>query len=385
MINKSLLNKVGLASILFASSTFLLPLALDKVNLNGHKISNAAIPPARISYAAAVDKAGGAVVSIQTTKEIPIEIHPLMQDPFFRFFFGDQGLGKDFPKQERIQHGLGSGVIVNKDGYILTNNHVIKDASSVIIKLPDGRSGEAKVVGTDSRTDLAILKVKMKKLPVIKLGNSESLKVGDVVLAIGNPFGLDRTVTQGIVSAKGSIRERSNDQSTFGGFLDNLIQTDAAINPGNSGGALIDSNGELIGINMAIISRSGGSQGIGFAIPIDLAKNIMKQLIEVGHIVRGWLGIHLGDITKEVKEYLNYKGESGAYVQAIINNSPAQKAGLLPGDIITKVNNKAIKNRDELMQIIGGLKPGKAYPIEVFRGGKSLTYSVLISQRPKDY
>lgn len=343
---------------------------------------NTAVTPPRLSYADAVGKAAPAVVSIQTTKEIPIELNPMMQDPFFRFFFGDQGLGKDFPKGEQIQHGLGSGVIVDERGYVLTNNHVIMGANSVIVKLADGRSAEAKLIGTDNRTDLAVLKITLDKLPVIKMGNSSTLKVGDILLAIGNPFGLERTVTQGIVSATGSIRARSADQSTFGGLLDNLIQTDAAINPGNSGGALVDSNGELVGINMAIVSRSGGSQGIGFAIPIDLSKSIMKELIETGHIVRGWVGMYLDNISEDMRKSLNYKDKTGVYVQATINNSPAQKAGILPGDIITKINNTAIKDRDQAIQIVSTLKPGQSYSVEVFRRGNYATFSVTAVQVP---
>lgn len=341
----------------------------------------------RFSYANAVDLAAPAVVSIQTSKEIPIEINPFMQDPFFRFFFGDQGLEKEFPKQKRLHHTLGSGVIINNKGHILTNNHVIKDATEISVKLFDGRTAEAKVIGKDQNTDLAILQIKLKNLPAIKIGNSNDLKVGDIVLAIGNPFGLSRTVTQGIVSAIGSISERSDEQTQTqigNALIDNLIQTDAAINPGNSGGALIDSNGELIGINMAIITRTGGSQGIGFAIPVDLAKDIMQQLIETGHIVRGYLGINLGSITEDIKKYLEYKGNQGVYVQATVNNGPAQKAGILPGDIITKINKVKINSPTQTIQLVTTLKPKKAYPIEVFRRGEYLTFSVIISERPKE-
>ncbi|HIH2763561.1 MAG TPA: trypsin-like peptidase domain-containing protein [Candidatus Azoamicus sp.] len=345
-----------------------------------------------VSYANAVEKAVPAVVSIQTTQEIPLSSHPMFTDPIFKFFFGESLEGdesKPNPQQKKLQEGLGSGVIIDKRGYVLTNNHVIKDANSIIVKLYNGSSIEADIVGTDSRTDLAILKLKNKEmlnaLPVIQLGNSDKLRVGDVVLAIGNPFGFDNTVTQGIISGLGSISERSNEQQvSFGGWLDNLIQTDAAINPGNSGGALIDVYGNLIGINVAIISRSGGSQGIGFAIPINLAKDVMEQLITTGYIVRGWLGTQLSDLTKEIKDHLNFNENYGVYVQAVIRNSPAHKAGILPGDIIVKINDIQIKSVTEAVKLVGSLQPNKAYSVEVFRKFKFLNFSVLIGQVPKE-
>lgn len=365
------------------------PIILGKLGFYGEsfaaqKINSPRQHAARISYADAVIKAAPGVVSIQTTKEIPLAQNPLMQDPFFRFFFGDQGMGQGMVPEDRIQQGLGSGVIIDPRGYVVTNNHVIRDTDTVKVKLSDGRTSEAKIIGVDSNTDLAVLKIDLKDLPAVTLGTSSDLRVGDIALAIGNPFGLDRTVTQGIISATGSLSERSKDKSpVFAGYLDNLIQTDAAINPGNSGGALIDSNGDVIGINMAILSRSGGSQGIGFAIPIDLAKNIVKQLIDNGEIIRGWIGIHLGEISEEIKKYLNYDKDEGVYVQATVNNSPAQKAGILPGDIITKINGTAIKNMDQTLRLVGDLKPNNSYPIEVFRRGETLNFSVLIKQRPK--
>ncbi len=345
-----------------------------------------------VSYASAVEKAVPAVVSIQTTQEIPLSSHPMFTDPIFRFFFGDSLDGdesKPNPQQKKLQQGLGSGVIIDKRGYVLTNNHVIKDASSIIVKLYNGSSIEADIVGTDSRTDLAILKLKnrdmLDSLPVIQLGNSDNLRVGDVALAIGNPFGFDNTVTQGIISGLGSISERSNEQQvSFGGFLDNLIQTDAAINPGNSGGGLIDVYGNLIGINVAIITRSGGSQGIGFAIPINLAKDVMEQLINTGYIVRGWLGTQLSDLTKEIRDHLNFNENHGVYVQAVIRNSPAHTSGILPGDIIVKINDVQIKSVNEAVKLVGSLQPNKGYSIEVFRKFRFLSFSVLIGQVPKE-
>jgi serine protease DegS len=350
--------------------------------------------PTKVSFADAVEKAAPAVVSIQTTKEMPMELHPLLQDPFFRQFFTDPynnqpGKEKELPKQ--LQQGLGSGVIINKKGYVLTNNHVIKDAKSISVKLTDGRISDAKVIGSDAKTDLAVLKLNnLKDLPEIKLGSSSSLRVGDAVLAIGNPFGFERTVTFGIVSATGSLQQRLSNNESMEGFspmLDNLIQTDAAINPGNSGGALIDSEGNLIGINMAIITNradSHGNVGIGFAIPIDLAKTVMQQLIDTGYIVRGWLGAYLGDLTEEVKKYLNYKEKSGVYVRGIFRNSPAEKAGLLSGDIIVKINGQEAKNIANAVNIVSNLAPKKGYPFEIFRKGEFITFSVVITERPKD-
>ena len=349
--------------------------------------------PNKISFADAVERAEPAVVSIQTTKEMPMELHPLLQDPFFRQFFTDpynnkKGKTGDLPKQ--VQQGLGSGVIINKKGYVLTNNHVIKDAKSISVKLTDGRTSDAKVIGSDSNTDLAVLKINnLKDLPEITLGSSASLRVGDVVLAIGNPFGFERTVTMGIVSASGSLQQRLSNgmEDGFSPMLDNLIQTDAAINPGNSGGALIDSEGNLIGINMAIITNRNDTHsniGIGFAIPIDLAKTVMQQLIDTGYIVRGWLGAYLGEITEEVKKYLNYKEKSGVYVKGIFRNSPAERAGILSGDIIVKINGQEAKNINAAANVVANLAPNKGYPFEIFRKGEFITFSVVITERPKD-
>ncbi len=345
-----------------------------------------------ISYSSAVERSAPAVVSIQTTQEIIINTNPMFNDPVFKFFFGDpfDNDEKNFvPQQKHLQQGLGSGVVIDKKGYILTNHHVIKDANSITIKMPNGKTSDAELLGFDSRTDLAILKIKennlLEDLPVILIGDSDKLKVGDVVLAIGNPFGFDNTVTQGIISALGSISARSSEtQVTFGGWLDNLIQTDAAINPGNSGGALIDVYGNLIGINIAIISRSGGSQGIGFAIPINFAKDIMYQLINTGYIIRGWLGTQLNDLTKDMRDHLGFNEDTGVYVQAIVKQSPAQKAGILPGDIIIKIDNIEVKNVNEAVKLVGSLNPNKSYTVEIFRRFKILTFSVLIGQLPKD-
>lgn len=270
--------------------------------------------------------------------------------------------------------GLGSGVIVSDKGYILTNNHVVKGANSLTIILADGRSTEGKVVGTDPDTDLAVLQIKLDKLPVIAMGSSSKLRVGDVVLAIGNPFGLDKTVTQGIVSAT----ERPG---TDIGLLENLIQTDAAINPGNSGGALIDSLGRVVGINTAMYSQTGGSQGIGFAIPIDQATEVMNKLIEGKRIIRGYLGIIMQALNKEIRDYIGYKEGDGVYVRAVVRGSPAQKAGLLPGDVIIKINNVVVKDQRMGLQLVAGLTVGKSYPIEIFRKGDYLAFTVIPGEK----
>lgn len=355
---------------------------LNKIDFYG--VSHAATPPAPlpttqgqvISYADAVALAAPAVVSINTTKEIPVEANPLLQDPFFRQFFGEpppgENPGRELPKD--IQHDLGSGVIVNDKGYILTNNHLIREADTVLVTLADGRTSEAKVVGTDPDTDLAVLKVKLDKLPVIPMGSSRQLRAGDIVLAIGNPFGFDKTVTQGIISAT----ERAGTEI---GILENLIQTDAAINPGNSGGALIDARGQLIGINTVIYTRSGGYQGIGFAIPIDQATEVMNKLIEGKKISRGYLGVSLQPLNKEIREHIEFKEGDGVYIRAIVQGGPAQKAGLLPGDVITKINGTPVKDDRIALKLISGLVPGKSYPIEIFRKNDHLTFTIILGER----
>ena len=342
---------------------------------------------AATSYADAIERAAPSVVSIQTEKALPIDLHPILKDPFFRkHFFGDLNLEKDL---SQIQKGLGSGVIVDSNGYILTNNHLIQDATSISVKLTDGSINKAKIIGTDSLTDLAVLKIDKKNLPKIPIGTTKHLRVGDEVIAIGNPFGLASTVTKGIVSALGSLLSRIDpnqlgDQAQiFSRILDdNLIQTDASINPGNSGGALIDVNGNLIGINLAIITSTGSSHGIGFAIPIDVAKEIMQQLMEHGKISRGYLGVILQPITHEIKNYLNFKEDHGVYVQALARLSPAQQAGVIAGDIITKINGNKVTSVNQAMQLINNLKPGTAYFLEIYRRGEYLNFSIIIGQRP---
>ena len=303
------------------------------------------------SFASAVKKSAPAVVSIHTTNA----------DPIYR--------------------SLGSGVIIDRDGHILTNQHVIENASEILVKLADGRTSAAKIIGTDLATDLAVLKINLTKLPVINIGTSAKLEVGDFVLAIGNPLGLNSTVTQGIISAIGPVQDLTSAQHSFGELLDRLIQTDAAINFGNSGGALVDIQGKLIGINTAIMPNVIGSQGISFAIPIDTAKNIFKQLISNGSISRSWIGVQLSDLPLETRQHLNYPETAGIYVQDSIRNSPAQKAGIIPGDIITRVNGSKAQDLLATLHLISALSPGKTYDIEVFRHGHNLVYPVKIMEK----
>ncbi len=324
------------------------------------------------SYAYAVEQTAPSVVNIYATKIVTQRTNPLFSDPTFRRFFGDR---LPAPRQ-RLENSLGSGVIINTQGYLLTNNHVVQGAAEIKVALQDGRTTDARVIGTDPETDLAILKIELSDLPTILLGHSNRLKVGDVVLAIGNPFGVGQTVTSGIISATG----RSHlGISTF----ENFIQTDAAINPGNSGGALINSRGELIGINTAIYSRSGGSQGIGFAIPVDLAKGVMQQIIEYGRPIRGWLGITAQDLSPELAESFGLSSTAGAIIANVQPKGPAALAGLRRGDIITQLNGTTVTDVKQLMNTIAGNLPGTQLQIQVLRNGHELTFEAEISERPQ--
>ena len=321
------------------------------------------------SFSSAAKIASAAVVSINTSKAATKNPHA--GDPWFKFFYGDQG--RDEP-----QGGLGSGVIISASGYILTNNHVIEGADEIEVVLADARKGKAKVIGTDPETDLAILKIELDKLPVIVLGNSDALLVGDPVLAIGNPFGVGQTVTGGIVSALGRSKLGIN---TF----ENFIQTDAAINPGNSGGALVDTTGALMGINTAIYSRSGGSMGIGFAIPVSTAKQVLESIVKDGQVTRGWIGVEPQELNAELMETFNVKTKEGVIITGVLQNGPAGQAGIRPGDVITAVNGKAVGNVTELLGAVAALKPGEAAPLTVQRAGKTSDMSVTPAkrQRPK--
>ncbi|WP_350282743.1 Do family serine endopeptidase [Nitrosomonas sp.] len=316
----------------------------------------------------AAEVAMPSVVNIFTSKEVRAPSHPFMDDPFFQRFFGDR-FG---PRTER---SLGSGVIVSPEGYILTNHHVVEAASEIQVALMDGRNAEARIIGSDPESDLAVLKIDLDKLPSITFGESEKAKVGDIVLAIGNPFGVGQTMTMGIIGALGRSQVGIN---TF----ENFIQTDAAINPGNSGGALTDTSGNLIGINTAIYSRSGGSLGIGFAIPVDAVKQIMQQIIETGGVTRGWLGVSMQDLTPELAESFGLKKAGGALIAGVLKNGPADDAGIKPGDVLVAVNGKPIFNSSEMLNMVASLAPGKSAALTILRNGGQQDIQVRIGKRP---
>jgi len=323
------------------------------------------------SYATAVERAAPAVVNIHTAKLVTRRVNPLLEDPVFKHFFGDRFARK----HQEIQTSLGSGVMISKKGYVLTNNHVIQGADEIQVLLRDGRTARATVVGVDVDTDLAVLRIKLHKLPSLVIGDSNSLRVGDVALAIGNPFGVGQTVTFGIVSATGRDHLGINTYEDF-------IQTDAAINPGNSGGALINARGELIGINSAIYSRSGGSQGIGFAIPASLAKGVMKQIIEHGRVVRGWLGLEAQDLTPALVASFGLKNNQGVLIAGVLRNGPADQAGIQPGDILTSIGDSKVNDSRQAMKIISELHPDSEVMLGVSRNGKPFTTRAGIIQRP---
>ena len=324
------------------------------------------------SYSDASRAALPAVVHIYTTKEIKAQQrHPLFDDPIFRHFFGDRPEGG---KQQR-NSGLGSGVIVSTNGYILTNFHVIEAADDIQISLNDGKTYKATVIGSDPESDLAILQIKAEKLPAITFGKMENVRVGDVVLAIGNPFGVGQTVTMGIVSALGRSHLGIN---TF----ENFIQTDAAINPGNSGGALVDTEGHLVGINTAIYSRSGGSQGIGFAIPVSSVRNIMEQIIQTGTVTRGWIGVEAQEITPDLAESFGLPDVDGALIAGLMRNSPADAAGIKPGDVLLAVNGKAVKDPQVMLDLIAALKPDERVNFRLRRDKNIIEVQVKIGKRP---
>lgn len=327
------------------------------------------------SYSTAVNKATPSVVNIFTSKKVAENPHKdFLDDPTFRHFFGDQL--DDQEAQSQPENSLGSGVIVSAQGLILTNNHVVAAADEIEIALADGRKMSAKVVGTDPDTDLALIKIEAENLPAITFSNSEKLNVGDVVLAIGNPFGVGQTVTQGIVSALGRNHLGIN---TF----ENFIQTDASINPGNSGGALIDTDGNLVGINSAIYSRSGGSMGIGFAIPATLARQVMDQIVAGGDVTRGWIGIEAQDMTPELADSFKLNSVEGALVSNVLPNSPASNAGLQAGDVLISIEGHKISDTGSMLNIIADLPPNKNATVKIFRNETTKDVTILIGKRPK--
>lgn len=331
----------------------------------------AALAATPTTFSGAAERALPAVVHIFTSKEIAVQRNPFLDDPIFRHFFGDR-LGK--PQQR--SSGLGSGVIASPDGYILTNNHVIEAADEIEVALNDGRKFPARLVGRDPETDLAVLQIQVDTpLPAITFANENTLRVGDVVLAIGNPFGVGQTVTMGIVSA---LQRNHLGISTF----ENFIQTDAAINPGNSGGALVNGEGALVGINAAIYSRSGGSLGIGFAIPVGFAKDVMEQIIRSGRVTRGWIGVEIQDLTPELAESFNLASTAGALIAGVMRGGPADEAGIRPGDVLTAIDKQPIEDPQRMLESIARLAPGEHARFTLMRGGKRYQADVRIGRRP---
>ena len=325
-------------------------------------------PPETLRSAAKT--AAPAVVSIITSPD---------EEPVFAKTRNDKSAASKLAEEEDeedIFSGMGSGVIVSSDGYILTNSHVLEESENIEVLLNDGRRAEARIIGTDPDTDLAVLKVELSNLPAIALGDSGSLQVGDSVLAIGNPFGVGQTVTSGIVSALGRSQLGI---STF----ENFIQTDAAINPGNSGGALVDIHGKLVGINTAIYSRTGGYMGIGFATPTSMAKKVFEDIVQTGHVTRGWIGVEPSDITAELAAALGVPENSGTVVTGVLPGSPAARAALQPGDIITRVNKNAVRNVQDLLAMVAALSPGSTAELAVQRKGQALIVPITPEQRPK--
>lgn len=361
-----------LLAVLFVVAT-LKPAWLDRRHVLPTVVPVLEAPPPAVdpgttalpSFRNAAQRASPAVVSINTSKA-PIN-HPQSNDPWFRFFFGDQA-------QDQPQTGLGSGVIVSPAGYILTNNHVIEEADQIEVLLTDGRKSAAQVIGTDPETDLAILKVNLTDLPVITLGDSDALVIGDPVLAIGNPFGVGQTVTSGIVSALGRTQLGIN---TF----ENFIQTDAAINPGNSGGALVDTNGHLMGINTAIYSRSGGSMGIGFAIPTSTARSVMEAIVRDGEVTRGWIGVEPQDLGPELAESFGLPAGKGVIITGVLQNGPAAQAGIRPGDVITAVGDREVNSVAQLLSAVAALQPEQPATLQVLRKGEKSEVRVTPGRR----
>jgi serine protease DegQ len=331
------------------------------------------IPSAGFSEAAR--KVMPTVVNIFTTTLEKQPSRPFGDDPAFRYFFGDPSENGD---EQQPSSSLGSGVIVSKDGYILTNHHVIESADEIEVALSDGRHAKGRVIGSDPETDLAVIKIDLPggPLPAITFGHSDQAHVGDIVLAIGNPFGVGETVTMGIVSG---LKRSHLGLNTF----ENFIQTDAAINPGNSGGALVDVNGNLIGINSAIYSPNGGSLGIGFAIPASTAKKIMEQIIQTGSVTRGWIGVGVQDLTPELAESFKLKDTQGVLISEVMHGSPADKAGVKRGDILLMINDKPLTDSTTMLEVISAITPGNTVPLKLMRNQSEKVLQVTVGKRPK--
>lgn len=367
---------VGLA-VLFIINT-LKPSLLSSAARSGivtlHESANTStsqVPTA--GFSAAARKVMPTVVNIFTSTEIKKPMHPFMDDPRFRFFFGEE-----FDNSPQRGSNLGSGVIISHDGYILTNHHVVEAADQIEVALADGRKAIGRIIGSDPESDLAVIKIDLPgTIPAIIFGHPDQAQVGDIVLAIGNPFGVGQTVTMGIVSA---VKRNHLGLNTF----ENFIQTDAAINPGNSGGALVDVNGNLIGINSAIYSPNGGSLGIGFAIPVSTAKKIMEQIIQSGSVTRGWVGVAVQELTPELAESFKLGNTQGVLISEVMRGSPADKAGMHAGDILTMVDNKQLlTDSSSMLEAIASLPPGKVVVFKLLRNQHEIVVQVTVGKRPR--
>ncbi len=369
------MKKIVLFSALSASLLFSANINIKEADKNVERI-NPAKENTILSFNSSIKNAKKSVVNISTTKKIKrsLEMEQMFNHPFFRDFFGQNF---EVPEQKRKASSLGSGVIISSDGYIVTNNHVVEDADEILVSMLDNdKEYKAKVIGLDPDSDLAVIKIEEKNLNNIAFADSKNLLEGDVVFAIGNPFGVGGTITQGIISALNKSGIGINN-------YENFIQTDASINPGNSGGALVDSRGALVGINSAILSRSGGNNGIGFAIPSNMVKNVAKSLIESGKIERGYMGVSIANLTKDLKEV--YKNSHGALITGVEDNKPAKSAGLKRGDLIIKIDDKKIHDASELKNIIGSYKPETKIEITYERDGKIKETSLKLSSHTSKY
>jgi serine protease Do len=363
-----------LASTLIASQLFAESINFDMMEKNPTRVAPNSANQI-LSFNNSIKKSMNSIVNISAKRHVDTNMQNLplqmFNDPFFKRFFGDQ-FGNQF-KQNRVQRSLGSGVIVSKNGYIVTNNHVIENAEEISVTIGNGTTEyNAKLIGRDSDSDIAVIKIEAKNLTPIKLGHSKSLKIADMIFAIGNPFGIGSTVTQGIISALNKNKVGIN-------RYENYIQTDASINPGNSGGALVDSRGALIGINTAIISKSGGNNGIGFAIPVDMVRDVVKKLVSDGKVTRGYLGVSISDLDQSLEKVYNHK--KGALVLDVSPDSPAAKYGLKRGDLIYTINSKKITDRTSLQNVVASFKPNQKVAIEVERDKKNIKLDIVLGNR----
>jgi serine protease Do len=381
---RALLLTVGLAAAgtLTWSATALNASAPSvSVNVDSKPIASTTGSGGHTTYAPVVKRVAPSVVKVQVTEKAKNvssqDLPSFFNQPGFREFFGDQfGQQGRRALRQPPQEGLGSGVIVSPDGYVLTNSHVVKGADTIKVTLGDGRDLTAKVVGTDPQSDLAVIKIDAKDLPAITFADSDKVEVGDLVLAVGNPFGIGQTVTSGMVSGLG--------RATMGLDYEDFIQTDAAINPGNSGGALVDAEGRLVGVNTAILSRTGGFQGIGFAIPANLARNVMEQLVATGKVVRGYLGVTMQDINADLADQFKLATRTGALVSDVVPDSPAEKAGLKGGDVITQLQGKPVTDSRHLKLTVANFTPGQKISAQVLRDNKKVDVEITVAARPSE-